>query len=492
MRVFISYRRADLNGNAEALVGRICDHLSGLYGEKNVFMDVSSIPFGENFSNVLKSRVAQSDVLLAVIGPEWSGLFEKYSSGIDYVEMELLTAMENGVSIIPVMIGGTSMPDSKELPESVAAVSQLNSLPLDSGQDFRLHFNRLKDAIEKKHLIENADDGENEHGAHVKVLKGQEKPRKRGKARSNKAGDQPDLSVVVGSVTDPTTHKDTDVAIEFVHIPPGEFTMGSDQSWASHNEMPRHVVSISEDYWISRYLLTLDQKKMISGQIAVRGSGDNGNSPAVFDDWEAVEIFCRTMNDRFAGLLPGGYHFYPPTEAQWEKACRDGYNKDVRFYPSKSILGTKVSRPKSLIGYNLSVGLTRPNTLGLHDLLSLNREWCSDVFSDDFYIENQKDENSRVDPEVTFDPAGYSGYFGANWSDHMIGHSVRGIPAKGNELRLTARGAGPNVASDKLRRMDGTPDAVLLGYSFKRRELEIVKEEWWHPAGLRLAIRKTS
>lgn len=71
MRIFISYRRADLGGHAAAYVGRLDDHLRAHFGGADVFLDIQTIPAGAEFDEFIGQQVAQTDVLLAVIGPDW-------------------------------------------------------------------------------------------------------------------------------------------------------------------------------------------------------------------------------------------------------------------------------------------------------------------------------------------------------------------------------------------------------------------------------------
>src|SRR5262245_30111686 len=71
-KVFICYRRDDGAGSA----GRVKDRLELEFGPDLLFMDVDAIPLGVNFTKVLREEVAKSDVLLAVIGPNWLKLVD--------------------------------------------------------------------------------------------------------------------------------------------------------------------------------------------------------------------------------------------------------------------------------------------------------------------------------------------------------------------------------------------------------------------------------
>ena len=64
---FISYRRDDASGHA----GRLFDRLAQRFGPDSVFMDVTDIAPGEDFTRVIEDSVGIADLLLAMIGPQW-------------------------------------------------------------------------------------------------------------------------------------------------------------------------------------------------------------------------------------------------------------------------------------------------------------------------------------------------------------------------------------------------------------------------------------
>jgi hypothetical protein len=65
--VFISYRRDD----SQDVTGRLHDHLVTRFGREIVFKDVDAISLGADFRDAIKQAIDSSDVLLAVIGPNW-------------------------------------------------------------------------------------------------------------------------------------------------------------------------------------------------------------------------------------------------------------------------------------------------------------------------------------------------------------------------------------------------------------------------------------
>ena len=66
-KIFINYRRDDSIGMA----GRLHDRLVQTFGRDKLFMDVDHIPAGADFVAHLNNQVAECDVVLAIIGPNW-------------------------------------------------------------------------------------------------------------------------------------------------------------------------------------------------------------------------------------------------------------------------------------------------------------------------------------------------------------------------------------------------------------------------------------
>ena len=110
-RIFISYRRDDSAGHT----GRVFDRLRGEFGQDALFMDVDAIPLGANFVQVLRAEVAKCDVLLAIIGPAWLDARDddgnrRLDNPIDFVRVEIATALQRDIPVIPILLDGTRMP----------------------------------------------------------------------------------------------------------------------------------------------------------------------------------------------------------------------------------------------------------------------------------------------------------------------------------------------------------------------------------------------
>jgi len=141
--IAISYRRQD----SSPVAGRLYDRLQAEFGKGSVFMDFDSIPYGVDFREHIKQTLQRAKVVVAIIGPEWSGGKELSNRRIDdptdFVRLEVASALENGIPIIPVLINNTPMPEARNLPPELEGLAFRNGLALDTGIDFHHHADRL-------------------------------------------------------------------------------------------------------------------------------------------------------------------------------------------------------------------------------------------------------------------------------------------------------------------------------------------------------------
>jgi hypothetical protein len=127
-KVFISYRRDDAAGFSHAIRDRLVEFLP----DERVFMDVHGIDPGADFSQRLESALAQCSVLLALIGKRWAGSDESGGSRLkdpqDWVRLEVASALRRGMTVIPVLLDGASMPAEGALAEELRPLTRLNAV----------------------------------------------------------------------------------------------------------------------------------------------------------------------------------------------------------------------------------------------------------------------------------------------------------------------------------------------------------------------------
>lgn len=145
-RIFVNYRRTDSAGHA----GRLYDALADRFGEDAVFMDVDTIEPGTDFAEVIDKAMDASDVVLAVIGPYWlvdTGGRRRIDAVDDFVRMELESALERGVRIIPLLVNAAEMLRPSELPASLVKLAGRQALRLRDDR-WRADVARLMTSLE--------------------------------------------------------------------------------------------------------------------------------------------------------------------------------------------------------------------------------------------------------------------------------------------------------------------------------------------------------
>ena len=140
-RVFLSYRKSD----APFAVDLICLQLINHFGKRAIFRDEISIPPGTDFRVCLKEALAHCEVLLAIIGENWK---EGIHNPEDYVRLEIETALQRGIHVVPIFIGNAAIPDEGALPPSLASLPYKKGIRMRSGADFAPDFSRLALALE--------------------------------------------------------------------------------------------------------------------------------------------------------------------------------------------------------------------------------------------------------------------------------------------------------------------------------------------------------
>jgi hypothetical protein len=144
--IFISYRRQEAN----YLAGWLHDRLANHFGEDRVFLDIDWIKPGVDFMQVITKAIAQSGVLLVIIGSDWLPSnrdgHRRLDNPDDPVRVEIETALHRNIRIIPLLLDHTAMPQAGHLPADLAALARLNALRVGY-ESFRTDVDRLIETL---------------------------------------------------------------------------------------------------------------------------------------------------------------------------------------------------------------------------------------------------------------------------------------------------------------------------------------------------------
>jgi len=149
-QVFISYRR----GYTSAYARGIYERLSERFGSDRVFMDIDTMEPGVDFVDYIDRALASASVMIALIGPDWLTSKDqrdrrRLDDPEDFVRIEVAAALDRAdVRVIPVLVGGTTMPGTDDLPEPLARLRRRNALEV-SDTRWQYDVGLLIGAVEK-------------------------------------------------------------------------------------------------------------------------------------------------------------------------------------------------------------------------------------------------------------------------------------------------------------------------------------------------------
>lgn len=147
--IFLSYRRSD----SQAWAGRLADDLRDYFGRDHIYRDLDSSRGAQDYIRQIDEAIAQSRIVIAVIGPAWLGAYtadgaRRLDDPEDLVRLELSTSLATGITVVPVLVGGASMPTRRQLPSDISSFTRLQAQRM-SDEDWQYDFGRLLETLEK-------------------------------------------------------------------------------------------------------------------------------------------------------------------------------------------------------------------------------------------------------------------------------------------------------------------------------------------------------
>jgi CHASE2 domain/TIR domain len=163
---FISYRRSQNAWQARD----IRRELARRYGDASVFMDTSSIEYGETFPDQIASAIRGCSVMLVLIGPHWLDPIagtRRIDDPNDWVRREIEAGLQRREAVVvPVLLDGAHAPADAELPESVKRLAVLHAVTI-TGDDLAADIDNLLGSVERgRRRVAQADSGSSAAAPH--------------------------------------------------------------------------------------------------------------------------------------------------------------------------------------------------------------------------------------------------------------------------------------------------------------------------------------
>lgn len=177
---------------------------------------------------------------------------------------------------------------------------------------------------------------------------------------------------------------------DFVLIPSGSFTMGSNK-YGEH-EHPEHTATVAA-FYMQTHEVTWDQyQPCITAQVCKnvddQGWG-KGNRPIINVSWNDVQNYINWLNKQTDDT------FRLPTEAEWEYAARGGSNSNTKYPWGESIDCSQAHYGRQYYSEDyecndvsaktMPVKEYQANGYGLYDMQGNVWEWQQDCWSPYYY-----------------------------------------------------------------------------------------------------------
>jgi formylglycine-generating enzyme required for sulfatase activity len=435
-KIFISYRREDSAGYAQAIYARLAHDFS----KDRVFMDVDTISPGVDFERAIEKAVAECDVLVAVIGKRWMGGTpsgpSRFDDIKDYVRLEISTALARQIYVIPVLVDGMAMPSEDLLPEPLRSITRRHAIEL-SNTRFDFDVERLITAV--SHSVGESEEIRQENtpgsrnktrqsqrfpsrsviygtiGAAALIFLGltiwwtnQQVPKKTNKvepakeiASLSKRVDAPSVADSKPSLQEPRTKNSVALPAvlspgkvfrdhlkngregpEMVVIPAGSFKMGDHQGVA-RRELPVHIVRIKKSFAVGRFEVTFTEYEQFA--IATNRQFPNdegwgrGRRPVIYASWQDAVNYGKWLSAQT------GRRYRLPSEAEWEYAARGGQEKTYWWgedWQNGMANCTGCGSPWDK--KTAPAGSFKSNPFGLYDTAGNVWEWVEECWHDNY------------------------------------------------------------------------------------------------------------
>lgn len=186
------------------------------------------------------------------------------------------------------------------------------------------------------------------------------------------------------------------LGIDFIWIPAGEFTMGTDRTpeeleaqygdraFFFRSEQPAHRVRITRGFWLARHEMRQQDWSRFRTENPSQNQGPL--KPVESVSWNTVQSFAAELSALGQG------RFRLPSEAEWEYACRAGTQTEFSHGDDPAALGAYAWFFDNAFFSTQDTGRKLPNPWGLYDMHGNVFEWCADWYGENYYDESPLDD----------------------------------------------------------------------------------------------------
>ena len=147
--IFINYRKDDSSWNALALYNELLKY----FPKESIFKDFNTIRPGDDFVESIQKALTHCNVLLVVMSKNWLEVKDKHGNRRindpdDLVRIEIATAIERNIQVIPVLFDNIPMPTNAELPDNLKSLPRRQFVEIETTR-FEADVKKLADAIKE-------------------------------------------------------------------------------------------------------------------------------------------------------------------------------------------------------------------------------------------------------------------------------------------------------------------------------------------------------
>jgi formylglycine-generating enzyme required for sulfatase activity len=175
--------------------------------------------------------------------------------------------------------------------------------------------------------------------------------------------------------------RDCEACPELVVVPPGDFTMGSNDT---PYEKPEHAIVIKRAFAIGRREVTFAEWDQCADAGVCKHRPDDhgwgrGDRPVINVAWDDAKLFVAWLSQKT------GQKYRLPSEAEWEYAARAGTKTPFWWGREAGTGHAQCENCGSPTTKQVAVtGSYRPNGFGLYDTAGNAAEWVEDCWNDNY------------------------------------------------------------------------------------------------------------